>query len=96
MGLQFGRAISIYLEQSTDATIKGLLPIPKLPLIQNAPQFLGSVLDGALRSGMVLSKALKFEQAFLNGRLNSLSRCTRVVDPARGDVRSKLQKSFHR
>ena len=61
MGLSFGRAISIYLEQSTDATIKGLLPIPERPLIQNTPQFLGSVLDGALRSGMVLSKAMEFD-----------------------------------
>jgi hypothetical protein len=58
--LPFRGALSIYLEERTDATIKDFFPIPKLPLIQNTPQILGSAIDGALRSGMVLSKGPEF------------------------------------
>ena len=71
--LPLGRALSVYLEESADATIESFFPITELPLIQNAPQILRGVLDGALRSGMVLSKTLDLAQAFLNGWLDSLS-----------------------
>ena len=35
--LQFGRAISMYIEECPDPTIKDFLPILKFPLIQNIP-----------------------------------------------------------
>ena len=94
--LSFRRAIPFYLEESTDATIKSLLPIPKLPLIQNIPQIFSSVSYRALCSGMALPKTLEFAQTFLNGWLHSLSRCAGVVNPARGNIRLKLQESFRR
>jgi hypothetical protein len=71
--LQFGKAISTYVEQSPDTAIERFFPILNLPLIQNFSQIFSSSFDGDLCSRTLLPKAPELSHIFLDGRLNRLS-----------------------
>ncbi len=91
--LDFRTSIPLQLQKYPQPTIKTLLVVSRLPTVHRRSQFLGRDSDRSVRVGATLPEALQDHKRPHNLPFHPLTRGPRILDPSRGDVRPKFEKT---